>query len=357
MSKPGPKSIPPPPDGVWLRAMLDAMVEAVLVVDGKGRVVLTNRALDAMTTEDVRGRRAKNVVKSEPLRRALRDARKEREATEVRLVASVLGRRRTFHAQVSPMPRGRGAVAVLHDVTALEDAADLRRQFVANASHELRTPLTAIRGFAETLVDGALDDREATRRFLDAILRHTRRLQSLAEDLTRLARAEASDEPLPTEAVDLRAAASDVLASLEPLAASHGTSLRLFAPPRAVRAAASPSALDQAITNLVENAIKYSPPGKPVVVAVGATAKNAWLEVRDRGRGIAPEHHERVFERFYRVDEGRARAEGGTGLGLAIVKQYVERMGGTVRLVSALDQGSTFRVELPRATRARRVPV
>ncbi len=357
-SKPRRESIRPPPDGTWLRTVLDAMVEAVLVIDGKGRVTLTNRALDALTTENVRGRRAKNVIKSEPLRVAMRNARKKSEATDVQLEASVGGRVHVFRAQVSPLPRGAGAVAVLHDVTALKDADQLRREFVANASHELRTPLTAIRGFAETLIDGALEDRAATVRFLDAILRQTKRLQSLAEDLAALARAESSEDVLPVEPRDLRTAASDVVAGLEPLARSRSITVRLVAPTRAVRGLVSPPALDQVLTNLVDNAIKYSPDGGRIVVTVAADAKRARIDVRDHGRGIAPEHHGRVFERFYRVDEGRSRAEGGTGLGLAIVRHLVTRMSGTVRVESAPGKGSLFRVELPRAPgRPRSTPV
>jgi two-component system phosphate regulon sensor histidine kinase PhoR len=328
------------------------MVEAVLVVGANGRVVLTNRALDALTTEDVRGRRAKNVIKNPVLRRALRDARKADARSEVTIEATVLGLPRVFHAHVSPIPRGRGAVAVLHDVTAVRAAERLRRELVANASHELRTPLTAIRGFAETLVDGALDDRATTRRFLEAILRQTTRLERLAADLAALAAAEASEEPLATESLDVRALASDVLASLTPLAASRGIALRLQAPSRAVRARANARALEQVLSNLVENAIKYSPDGAKVVVAVRALARVTTIEVRDRGRGIAPEHHARIFERFYRVDEGRARTEGGTGLGLAIVRHLVARMSGRVSVESALGEGATFRVELPRTLRS-----
>ncbi|MFO0714393.1 MAG: ATP-binding protein [Sandaracinus sp.] len=343
--------IRPPPDGTWLRAVLDAMVEAVLVVDQGGRIALTNRALDALTSEDVRGKRAKNVIKNERLREAMRDARKKARATEVEIEASVRGRMRVFHASISPLPKRTGAVAVLHDVTPLKDADRMRRDFVANASHELRTPLTSIRGFAETLVDGALADVTTSTRFLDAILRQTKRLQRLAEDLALLARAESSEEALPSGILDLRASARHVITALEPFATERGVRLRLEAPTRAVRAEANGEAVEQVLTNLVENAIKHSKPRGHVVIAIQGVARRARLEVRDRGRGIAPEHHQRIFERFYRVDEGRTRGESttaGTGLGLAIVKHLVERMHGTVTVTSTLGRGASFRVELPR---------
>ena len=341
-------SIRPPSDGTWLRTVLDAMVEAVLVVDAGGRVALTNRALDALTTEKVRGRRAKNVIKNELLRVAMRDARKKDLACEVRLEATVKGRPRAFRAQDSPLPRRSGAVAVLHDVTALEDADRVRRDFVANASHELRTPLTSIRGFAETLVDGALADPSVTTRFLEAILRQTKRLQRLAEDLALLSKAESSEEPLASSAVDLRLVARAAQTALEPLATERRIAVRVVAPARAVRAEANAEALEQVLNNLVENAIKYSSDGSKIVVAIQGVGRRARIEVRDQGRGIAAVHHARIFERFYRVDEGRARAEGGTGLGLAIVKHLVERMRGSVSLESAPGKGATFRVELPR---------
>ncbi len=347
------ESIRPPPDGTWLRTVLDAMVEAVLVVDSSGRVALTNGALDALTTEKVRGRRAKNVIKNELLRVAMRDARKKGIACEVRLEATVRGEPRAFRAQVSPLPKRSGAVAVLHDVTALEEADRVRRDFVANASHELRTPLTSIRGFAETLVDGAISDPAATTRFLDAILRQTKRLQLLAEDLALLSRAESSEEPLSSKSMDVRLVARAVITALEPIARQRRIGVRLVAPTRAVRAEANPEALEQVLTNLVENAIKYSSNGGKVVITIQGVGRRARIEVRDQGRGIAPVHHARIFERFYRVDEGRVRAEGGTGLGLAIVKHLVERMRGTVGIESALGKGSTFRLELPRRPPAR----
>jgi two-component system phosphate regulon sensor histidine kinase PhoR len=346
------ESIRPPPDGTWLRAVLDAMVEAVLVVDQRGRIALTNRALDALTSEDVRGKRAKNVIKSERLREAMRDARKRARETEVEIEATVRGRKRVFRVSISPLPKRSGAVAVLHDVTPLKDADRMRRDFVANASHELRTPLTSIRGFAETLVDGALAEPETTTKFLAAILRQTKRLQRLAEDLALLARAESSEEPLPSAIVDLRTIARHVTTALGPFAAERGVQLRIESPSRAVRADANAVALEQVLTNLVENAIKHESPRGTVVIALSAALRRVRIEVRDRGRGIAPEHQERIFERFYRVDEGRTRTEAttaGTGLGLAIVKHLVERMHGTVAVTSTLGHGATFRVELPRA--------
>lgn len=344
-----PLSIHPPPDGTWLRTVLDAMVEAVLVVDSRGRIALTNGALEAMTTGKVRGRRAKNVIKNEPLRIAMRQARKRGQASEVRVEATVHGEQRVFRAQVSPLPKRSGAVAVLHDVTAVEQADRERRDFVANASHELRTPLTAIRGFAETLITGGTEDASTRKRFLEAILRQTLRLQRLAEDLATLARSEAAEQPLELGPVDVVEVTRTVVGDFRFFAAAREVELEVAAPNRRVLASGDVEALTRVLSNLVENAIQASPPRTSVVVTVRSLRRSVQIAVRDRGKGIAAVHHARIFERFYRVDEGRARSDGGSGLGLAIVKHLVERMGGTVSVDSAPGRGATFRVELARA--------
>lgn len=344
-----PISIHPPPDGTWLRTVLDAMVEAVLVVDSRGRIALTNGALEAMTTGKVRGRRAKNVIKNEPLRIAMRQARKRGQASEVRVEATVHGEQRVFRAQVSPLPKRSGAVAVLHDVTAVEQADRERRDFVANASHELRTPLTAIRGFAETLITGGTEDASTRKRFLEAILRQTLRLQRLAEDLATLARSEAAEQPLELGPVDVVEVTRTVVGDFRFFAAAREVELEVAAPNRRVLASGDVEALTRVLSNLVENAIQASRPRTSVVVTVRSLRRSVQIAVRDRGKGIAAVHHARIFERFYRVDEGRARSDGGSGLGLAIVKHLVERMGGTVSVDSAPGRGATFRVELARA--------
>ncbi len=337
----------PTPEEARLRTVLNSMVEAVYVTDEKGRVTLTNKALDRLIERDVRGRRAKNVIKSKELRLAIRRARKKNEATEVELEAEIGDRLRVFQAQVAPLPRGAGVVTVLHDVTSLKDADRVRRDFVANASHELRTPLTAIRGFAETLQDGALNDPEAARRFVGAIVRHTLRLQRLAEDLTILAQAEAPAQEFAASRVDIGAVCRESVASLEPLAEHKGVSVHLEPPRQPLVVELSGRALDHVLVNIIENAIKYSEPGGDVRVRVSARGDSACVEVQDHGPGIPEKYLERIFERFYRVDKGRSRDEGGTGLGLAIVRHLVGRMGGTVEVTSKLGEGSTFRVLIP----------
>jgi two-component system phosphate regulon sensor histidine kinase PhoR len=255
---------------------------------------------------------------------------------------------RAFSGHVAPLQEGAGVVAVLHDVSRLRETDRLRRDFVANASHELRTPLTAIRGFAETLRDGAIDDPSAARRFLDVILRHTLRLQALVGDLTALSRAESPDQTLELEPVDVAAATVEVVRGLQSKAEQRHVQLIFEPPDEALLVEANGRALDQVLINLVDNAIKYTPEGTSVRVRTKATRSAVMLEVNNPGPPIAPQHLERVFERFYRVDEGRSRDVGGTGLGLSIVKHLCMQMGAEVRARSTAEEGTTFSVHLRR---------
>ncbi len=334
-----------------LRTILDAMTEAVFVTDALGRITMTNRALDELAGRDAIGLTAREVVDSEELHLAVRGARKET-AQSVDLALERDGVRRYFRAQIAPLPDGSGVVAVLHDVTRLESADRIRRDFVANASHELRTPLTAIRGFAETLRDGAIADEEAATRFLDIILKHTLRLQALVADLAALSRAESPDHRLEVAAIDLDALVADVIGGLMTKASQRSVTLSFERSDPPVHAIGSERGLDQVMVNLVDNAIKYTPEGTTVDVRVRDEGDRARIEVHNPGPGIPPEHQARIFERFYRVDEGRSRAVGGTGLGLAIVKHLMAKMGGEVGVESSPGDGVTFWVSLPTEARS-----
>jgi two-component system phosphate regulon sensor histidine kinase PhoR len=334
-------------DEARLRTILNSMVEAVFVTDEKGRVVLTNQALETLGAADVVGRRAKNVIKSKELKIAIRRARKKGDAAVVELESVIGGKLRALRAQVAPLPGGAGVVTVLHDVTGLREADRIRRDFVANASHELRTPLTAIRAFAETLQDGALSDPETAKAFVASIVRHTLRLQRLVEDLAQLSQAESPQHDDDAEPIDVRPVCAQSVSSLDSYAKKKGARLLLEMPDQPLVADVSPRALEHVLINLVENAIKYSPAGAEVRVRLFRGDDQVVLEVRDQGPGIPEKYQRRIFERFYRVDKGRSRDEGGTGLGLSIVKNLVERMGGTVEVESEVDHGSLFRVSLP----------
>jgi len=332
-----------------LRTILDAMVEGVFVTDREGRIQLTNAALQRLAGR-VEGRTAVEAIRSADLHEAVEGALRGVESSvtiETRLGLDP----RILAAQVAPLPGRKGVVAVLHDVTELKLADTVRRDFVANASHELRTPLTAIRGFAETLADGAIGDPVLAKRFLGRILEHSVRLQRLVDDLLELSRAESPDVVFTLEPVDVSRSVAKALRGLERNATEKQITLGVEGlGGAALFVQADAVALDHVLVNLIDNGVKYTPEGGHVTVRVRAADDDyVELEVADTGGGIAQQHLPRIFERFYRVDSGRAREIGGTGLGLAIVKHFAQRMGGEVSVESKLGRGTTFLVRLRRA--------
>jgi two-component system phosphate regulon sensor histidine kinase PhoR len=249
---------------------------------------------------------------------------------------------------VSPVPRGDGSQAWLLTIEDLHPerlAASLRREFIANASHELKTPLTSIRGYAETLLHGGLEDLENRARFVDKIRAQAERLEALVEDMLLLADLERPDAELDLKDWNLAEVARDMVASLENLAERRGLKLELTSTPGMI-VRMDRRRIEAALRNLLDNALKHTDAGR-VSVAVERNPSYARVTVADTGRGIGPEHLPRLFERFYRVDTGRSRALGGTGLGLAIVKHAVELHGGRVGVESAPGKGSAFWFEIP----------
>jgi two-component system phosphate regulon sensor histidine kinase PhoR len=252
-------------------------------------------------------------------------------------------------------------VVVARDTTETTRLSQMRRDFVANVSHELKTPLSAIRGYAETLRDGALAEPDTAARFTARILDQCRRLQELLDDLLTLSRLESVEVPLEARPVDLARLADQCLETISPYARERGVALV-----RAPSAGGLPpvtgdrGALERLLLNLLENAVKYNREGGEVRLRVGLESggdggggERLVVEVADTGIGIPQAALPRIFERFYRVDKGRARGEGGTGLGLAIVKHVAQAHGGRVEVDSRHRHGSTFRVFLPPAAVAR----
>jgi len=246
----------------------------------------------------------------------------------------------------SRLGEGGGVVVVARDVTDLVQLTKMRRDFVANVSHELKTPLTAIRGFAETLRDGALDDEETARRFLDRILQQCSRLQALLEDLLTLSRLESLEGRTEADAVRLDGLVQDCLELIEPQVEEKQIGLEVFTETHST-IQGDREALERLVINLLDNAIKYNRIGGRVTVRLAEENSEAILEVVDTGIGIPAGSLNRVFERFYRVDKGRSRDEGGTGLGLAIVKHVAQIHGGRVEVSSELGKGSCFRIRIP----------
>ena len=334
-------------DRTRMVAILSSMVEGVLVVDDHGRVQHVNDAARQMLKLDheainhsyVEAIRHPGIV--DQLRRVL--GGETPAGLELSLTRDVS---RTLVARVAPVvAAGRGAVLVLHDITDLRRADQIRRDFVANVSHELRTPLTAIKGYAEALLDDP-DDLEARQRFLEIIHRHSTRMERLVKDLLRLARLDAGQETVDLASCDVAALAHSLVADFEPTMREKQQEVRIAVAPNAATLIVDPAKLHDILRNLVENAIHYAPDGGVIEVSADVRDGQYRLAVSDTGPGIPAEDLARVFERFYRVDKSRARP-GGTGLGLAIVRNLVHVLGGEVQAGNRETGGAVFTITLP----------
>lgn len=327
------------------QAVLNGMDAGVFAIDAEGRITLTNTAfLEMFEVTGVLGRGYREVLPLPQLHDALEEAQRGR---LVRVELRVPGpQSKTFIANASPQGAGAGAAVVLRDVTAIRHLERVRRDFVANISHELRTPVSVIQTSAETLLDGALEDPKFSREFVERIERHASRMTSIIEGLLDLARLEAGQQSLAKESVTLRASAERALDLVQAQVRDKHLAVDLRIT-HDLTVHADQKGVDQVVSNLVVNAVKYSDPHGAVVI--DAHAKKGWVrfEIADDGPGIAPEHRERVFERFYRIDKGRSRETGGTGLGLAIVKHLTLAMGGTVGIEPREPRGAIFWVRLP----------
>ena len=338
-------------------AVLSSMVEGVLAVDTEERLIAVNaaaaRLLDTKPA-DAEGKSIQEVVRNPDLQRVIAQTLSGQRPVEADVVMRVGAEDRDLQANGTLLHADHdtvsvvGAVVVLNDVTRLKRLEAVRRDFVANVSHELKTPVTSIKGFAETLEDGALDDPEAARRFVRIIAGQADRLNSIIEDLLALSTLEQSqDSPLlQIEEADLCDVVGVALDVCGPKAEAKNIRLRESCP-RSLLAPVSPPLLEQAVVNLIDNAVKYSQEDSTVDIILEATSDELVISVVDRGLGVAREHLPRLFERFYRVDSARSRDLGGTGLGLAIVKHIAQIHGGRVSVDSVVGQGSTFRIHLP----------
>jgi two-component system phosphate regulon sensor histidine kinase PhoR len=334
-------------------ALFNSMVEGVLVLDQRGRILLVNQSLRQLFSlrADVRGQTMLEAFRLAELAELVRRVRRERMVQNFSLELPGLDERWievNAAAVLDRAGRAGGAILVFHDVTRLRQLERTRQEFVANVSHELRTPLSLIKGFVETLLDGAARDPARRQRFLQTIEKQTDRLTFLIEDLLTISRLESGQIVLNLQPVELRAEAGRVIDDLRARAQEKRVTVANEIP-AALPARVDADRLTQVLFNLIENAIKYGRTGGTVTVGGRAAgAGRVELCVRDDGPGIPADARERVFERFYRVDRARARETGGTGLGLAIVKHIVQAHGGEVWLTSELGAGTTFFFTLPR---------
>ena len=340
-----------------LEAMIDSMQDAVVAVDQAGRIQWTNQRMEKLLpaglTGSVRvGHALVQTIRDPDVLQCVRTALEDRVVTERRSISLHPGK--IFEVAASTLPGG-GAVAVLHDITRIEQVERTQREFVANVSHELRTPLTSITGYVETLLDHESGLSPQAREFLTTIHKNATRMNRLTEDLLVMARVESSEQELHPAPVRADSLVRDAVQAMSGLVQDEEAVLEI-GETTSCEVFADQDAVVQVLSNLIENGIKYGRSkgeGRSRVIVgareVDGASGTVEFSVRDFGPGIASEHLHRIFERFYRVDKARSRESGGTGLGLAIARHVVQIQGGSIRAESQLNFGSTFLFTLPKA--------
>jgi two-component system phosphate regulon sensor histidine kinase PhoR len=338
-----------------LETMMESMREVMLAVDRNLCVIASNhaaRALFGQTEEAMTHRRLPELAADTPLQDVFQLALADGERAEATLEITQGAEKRTFAVRVTPLRFRRnasqqGAVGVFFDITKLERLEKVRQEFLSNVSHELRTPLTSILAFVETLEDGGLEDPANNQRFLAIIRRNAERMRLLMEDILELSAIEAGKIQLETRETPLAPLVDNIFAALTARAQERNINLRREIAP-AAQVYADPRRLEQMLTNLIDNAVKFNRANGSVIVTYAPNGARDRIRVTDAGEGIPPEHLPRLFERFYRVDHARSREMGGTGLGLAIVKHLARAHGGEATVASTVGEGATFTIELPR---------
>jgi len=343
----------------YLQTILKGMMEGVLVVDGRGRILMVNSALRHLLSlpPNVEDRTPLEIIRNAELEGAIRQVIQDGRSTTFELTLPSPGGK-TFEVNVVgilPSPEGlvkedkgcRGVIAVFHDITRLKELEKIRQDFVANVSHELRTPLTTIKGYAETLLEGALKEEVASQ-FVQVIKRHSDRLEKIVEDLLILSKIESKEFQLKMESLSVSDLIGDVSDFIKEPLNKKKISVSVGELPPTLLVFGDRQYLEQVLINLLDNAIKYGHEGgKTTISAIEKDQKEVVISIRDDGIGIPKEELPRIFERFYRVDKGRSQELGGTGLGLSIVKHIVQAHGGRIWAESQFGEGSTFYFTLP----------
>ncbi len=337
-------------------SILEALGHPAVIVGRDERILYANQAAKDVLGPAIEGRHHAMALRTPAVLSSIARCLSARERSEARHSVPLGTRDQVFRVTVSPVDGADvdGALCILQDITATEEASQMRRDFVANVSHELKTPLTALMGFIETLRGPARNDPAAQERFLGIMDREAGRMNRLVRDLLQLSRVEAEERVRPSDPVDLAGLIQMTLATLRPQAQAAEIEVQFEAPVDKPVVPGDADQLTQVFHNLIENAIKYGAPQSLVRVTIapfaGASGPMVQVDVIDQGEGIPAIHLPRLTERFYRVDAHRSRERGGTGLGLAIVKHIVQRHRGRLLVESAVGEGSTFSVLLPRST-------
>ena len=363
-----------------LEAVLTSITEAILVTDQSGRILMGNQTFEKLfgVSDAIEGRMPIEFVRHRDVQDAIDQTLKTGQVafldlTRSDLPASSTGRERHFDVQIAPILQDdhiAGSVTIFYDITELRRLERIRKDFVANVSHELRTPLTTIKGCAATLADGALDNREASQRFVQMINTHVDRLHNLVEDILDLSRIESGALPLEISAYFVHEIVNAVVGQIRPMAKEKTLTIEINTKEN-VQVQCDRKLIEQALLNLLDNAVKYTPEGGKIwlqtrdfkhaentdedrrngqdEVENQIRTRRIALEVKDTGIGVPLSDMDRIFERFYRADKGRSRAMGGTGLGLSIVRHIMDAHGERVYVESEQGKGSTFGLTLPRA--------
>ncbi len=342
-----------------LRAMLGAVPMPLVVIGARGHIDWANPAAHALLGQGLVGVPYVSALRQPRLIAAIGAVFGDGKPRQTRYLRSDMQGEARFRASCAPSPdihgRSGGVLVAFEDISHVEEAGQMRQDFVANVSHELRMPLTSLLGFIETLGGAARDDAPARDRFLAIMQAEASRMNRLVSDLLALSQLEEIERTRPAETVDIGMIVERAAASLAPQAAARGAQIKLECPATPILVQGDDDQLQQLFVNLLENAIKYGTPGgkggraAQVRVQCAMRAGRVEITVSDQGPGIAPQHLPRLTERFYRVDNHRSRQMGGTGLGLAIVKHIVNRHRGRLRITSNLGKGSAFCVSLPLA--------
>ncbi|WP_064092594.1 two-component system histidine kinase PnpS [Rossellomorea aquimaris] len=335
-----------------LTTLIENMGSALLLIDHRGFIVLTNRTFrEFFNLEETQLKKVRyhEVIHYKEVNKLVEEIFMTEERLRKQILLPHKIERRHYEVSGAPIighnDEWKGIVVVFHDITELKKLEQMRKDFVANVSHELKTPITSIKGFSETLLDGAMNDPETTKSFLEIILLESDRLQSLIQDLLELSKIEKQGFELTTEMSEISSLIEEVMPILKEKAKSKEIEIQTSFE-TVGEAEVDSYRLKQVFINLISNAIAYTPKGGKVIVVVREDKRKVHISIKDNGIGISEEELPRIFERFYRVDKARSRNSGGTGLGLAIVKHIIEAHEGEIKVESELNKGTTFTVSL-----------
>lgn len=333
-----------------LNDLFKTMRESVIVIGEDTRIFASNRAAyDAFARQNgtLENKRLSEVIRDLNLHEAFRRALEEDKMSDVEL--EIVGTDKKYDVRIAPFAfdEKKGAIGIFYDISQIERLENVRQEFLSNISHELRTPLTSILAFVETLEDGAIDDDENNMRFLNVIRRNAERMHHLINDILELSSIESGKITIEPKKSNLANLVEEVFTNLSNKAAERKIKLVNNVANETI-VFADAVRLEQMLTNLIDNAVKFNREGGSVTVGYASEGETDVVSITDTGEGISNEHLQRIFERFYRTDRARSREIGGTGLGLAIVKHLARLHGGEISLTSTPGKGSTFSIELPK---------